>query len=391
MELRELCLECRKKFPSIKEHMERAILQVRHHRDILEQDGRNGEDRDLPEFPSDEVLHALLMGCETFQTRIVSLSFSCLQRLIHRQVLKDATMPVVINLMKEQATHGDESVQLKALQTIMATPSHMTLLNELVVEQLMQLLHMLHSSTNASVHHTACACLRQLAEHLTDRAAAAAADLPREKGSLGGVRAVIQRTTTAVPVVTPSPAPTTLCGPVRMLFLFVQDLCVMADYDISGLHSRYSVDAGERMRTGSREGFWLATIKFPRPLCLELLGTCVGAQPKVFISGPQCFALLRQQICAVLMKNLKGCFDFAIMIRSLHLLQQVLRCPDVAVSLMPEVHAFLHLMLEMATAEKSPWQRATSLEFLKSVCEDPAIWQCCTRRMLQSKAGNRGH
>jgi len=90
------------------------------------------------------------------------------------------------------------------------------------------------------------------------------------------------------------------------------------------------------------------------------------------------------------MKNLKGCFDFAIMIRSLHLLQQVLRCPDVAVSLMPEVHAFLHLMLEMATAEKSPWQRATSLEFLKSVCEDPAILAVLYEKDATIQSGQQG-
>ncbi|CAE8722506.1 unnamed protein product, partial [Polarella glacialis] len=38
---------------------------------------------------------------------------------------------------------------------------------------------------------------------------------------------------------------------------------------------------------------------------------------------------------------------------------------------MPELQVFLHLMLDLTTAERSSWQRATSLEFLKSICEDP--------------------
>lgn len=52
--------------------------------------------------------------------------------------------------------------------------SHIKLLNEAVVEQLMQLLYSLHNASSANVHHTACAGLRQLAEHLADQAAAAA-------------------------------------------------------------------------------------------------------------------------------------------------------------------------------------------------------------------------
>lgn len=371
-ELRELCQECRKKFPIIKEYTERAILKIRHHRDAVESNGRGSGA--LPEFPLDEVLRAILMACETSQLRIVMVSLTCLQRLIHRQVLKDETVAIVINLMKEQATNGDETVQLKVLQTIMATPSHMTLLNELVVEQLMQLLYVLHNSPNASVHHTACAGLRQLAEHLADRAAIHAAEVSRNSSVfLDDIGPVIKRSPAAgLPSVAPSQAPETLVGYLRMFYVFVQDLCVMADYDVSSMSQRYANDAGERMRTGNREGFWLAAVKFPRPLCLELLGACVATHPSIFTSVPECFALLRHNVCATLLKNLRGCFDFAILIRSVHLLQQMFK-PAIASAMLPEMQVFLHLMLDLTTAERSPWQRATSLEFLRSICEDPAV------------------
>lgn len=372
-ELRELCLECRKKFPMIKEYTERAILKIRHHKDLVEQAGAVAGA--LPEFPQQEVLRAILMACETFQNKIVLLSLSCLQRLIHRRVLKDETIAIVINLMKEQASNGDESVQLRVLQTIMATPSDMMLLNEMVVEQLVQLLYVLHNSASPSVHHTSCAGLRQLAEYFADRAASFEVENSAQRTSpseLEQVVPVIQRAPAPIPTVAPAKAPSSLMGPPRMFYIFVQDLCVMADYDTSSLSSRYAVDAGERMRIGSREGFWLSNIKFPRPLCLELLGACVGAHPEVFTNSAACFTLMRHNICAVLLKNLRGCFDFAILIRSIHLLQQILKCPKLAGLLMPEMQVFLHLMLDLTTAERSPWQRATSLEFLKSVCEDPA-------------------
>jgi len=368
-ELRELCLECRKKFPIIKEYTEKAILKIRQHRDLVDQDGRSEED--LPEFPLDEVLRAILMACETFQQKIVLLSLSCLQRLIHRRVLKDDVIAIVINLMKEQATNGEEPVQIKVLQTIMATPSHMTLVSELVLGQLMELLYVLHNSASAAVHHTACAGLGQLVEKMADRAVA---EVKREASAieLEAIHPVIRRhPASSMPTVQPGPAPLALTGPLRMFYVFVQDLCVMADYDATNLSTRYAVDAGERMRTGWREGFWLNTIKFPRPLCLELLGTCVAAHPTIFTGTKECFALLRHNLCATLLKNLRGCFDFAILIRSIHLLQQLMKTPGLATLLMPEMQVFLHLMLDLTSDQRSPWQRATSLEFLKSICEDP--------------------
>lgn len=397
-ELRELCTECRKKLPSIKEYTERAILKIKHHRDVVEKavagaSAGSGTTVTLPEFPLQEVLSSILMACETFQHKIVLISLSCLQRLIHRRVLKEPSIAIVINLMKEQATNAnnDEQVQLKVLQTVMLTPSHITLASELVLEQVLQLLYVLHNSSSPGVHHTACAGLRQLAESLTDRAAHIAAGHGPASGSsaavaaLGGeereqqlrrIGAVVQPAqpgSSALPTLSPTPAPTTLPEPMRLMYNFVQDLCVMADYDHSGLSSRYSADPGERMRTGLREGYWLTTIRFPRPLCLELLGACVAGHPEVFYTVPEFFALLRQSVCPVLLKNLRGCFDFAILIRSTHLLQQLLRSPQLAAMVITELQVFLHLMLDLTTAERSPWQRATSLEFLKSICEDSNI------------------
>lgn len=363
-DLRDLCLECRKKSPIIKDYTERAILKIRHHRDLVEQHG------DIPVFPLDEVLRSILMACENYQNNLVMISLSCLQRLIHRRVLKEETVAIVINLMKEQAINGDEAVQLRVLQTIMLTPSHMTLMNEAVVEQLLQLLYVLHNSTSVSVHHTACAGLRQLAEYLTDRAVAALDG--HDKIDLSSVSPVIQHSQGAMPVVMPTQPSGALPGPLRIMYVFVQDLCVMADYDATSFSSRYSLDAGERMRTGFREGFWLAQIKFPRPLCLELLGTCVAVHPQIFVTVPECFVLLRHCVCAVLLKNLRGCHDFAIMIRSIQLLQQILNCQTLATQLLPELQVFLQLMLDLTQVERSLWQRATSLEFLKSLCEDKA-------------------
>jgi len=67
---------------------------------------------------------------------------------------------------------------------------------------------------------------------------------------------------------------------------------------------------------------------------------------------------------------LRGCFDFAILIRSVHLLQQIFKSAILASNMLPELQVFLHLMLDLTNAERSLWQRATSLEFLRSICED---------------------
>ncbi|CAL1161569.1 unnamed protein product [Cladocopium goreaui] len=131
-DLRELSQECRKKYPLIKEYTDRAILKIRHHKE----DSNGGAPS---HFPLEEILRAILMACETFHNKIVLISLSCLQRLILREVVKDESVAIVVNLMKEQAANGDETVQVKVLQIVMATPSHIKLMNETVVEQLMQL------------------------------------------------------------------------------------------------------------------------------------------------------------------------------------------------------------------------------------------------------------
>lgn len=350
----------------IKEHTERAIHKLKTQRELIE-GGRQVQD-----FPLEEVLRAILMACETYQNKIVLLSLTAIQRLIHRRALKDGSVAIVINLMKEQALSGDESVHIRVLQTLMASPASMTLVNDLVVEQLMQLLFMLHNSQSIIVHHTACACLRQLAEHLADTAFKAASQ-QHGQPDLASVKPLIHRSQRdPLPSVVPAQPPATLQGPLWMLYAFIQDLCVMADYDASSMSTRYVVDANERMRTGSREGFWLQTIKFPRPLCLELLATCVSTHPETFLKHIECFTLLRHNVCTALLKNLRGCFDFAILIRCVHLLQQMFKSPALAESFMSELQVFLHLMMDLTNAERSPWQRAVSLEFLKSLCEDPA-------------------
>lgn len=172
----------------------------------------------------DEVLRAILMACETFQNKIVLLSLNCLRMLILRGVVKDETIAIVINLMKEQATNGDESVQLKVIQTVMATPPRMTLLNEAVVEQLMQLLFVLHNSASPSVHHTAEAGLTALAEKMAERAGAEVRNLePPSAEDFALVRPAIRRSPQSMPMVQPAPAPARLPDPVKMFYSFVQE------------------------------------------------------------------------------------------------------------------------------------------------------------------------
>eukprot|EP00435_Cladocopium_sp_Y103_P042868 s429_g11.t5 len=217
-ELRELSQECRKKYPLIKEllldllsaeYTDRAILKIRHHKE----DSNGGAPS---HFPLEEILRAILMACETFHNKIVLISLSCLQRLILREVVKNESVAIVVNLMKEQAANGDENVQLKVLQIVMATPtlggtpasrddhcrsSHIKLMNETVVEQLMQLLYSLHNSSNANVHHTACAGLRQLAEHLADQAAHAVTEMaPASTAELENIRGATSAGKSEAPV-----------------------------------------------------------------------------------------------------------------------------------------------------------------------------------------------
>ncbi|CAE7833026.1 unnamed protein product [Symbiodinium microadriaticum] len=108
-ELRELSLvltvqlEVLPIFSGSEEYTDRAILKIRHHREDASRNGHgSGSGLGTSDFPLDEVLRAILMACETFHNKIVMISLSCLQRLIHREALKEETVAIVVNLMKEQ-------------------------------------------------------------------------------------------------------------------------------------------------------------------------------------------------------------------------------------------------------------------------------------------------
>eukprot|EP00397_Hematodinium_sp_SG-2012_P000704 GEMP01000705.1.p1 GENE.GEMP01000705.1~~GEMP01000705.1.p1 ORF type:complete len:1512 (+),score=273.28 GEMP01000705.1:87-4622(+) len=362
-ELRTLCQETRRKYPSIKAHAERAIVKVREYcEDTTKQ----------TEFPVDDVLRALMAACDTFQPRLVIISISLVQRLLHHRLIHSGGLAIAINLLKEQVNATtDETVQLRVLQTLLLvlSPEGGPWLNEIVSEQVIQVFFTLHGSPNQGVHHTACAGLRQLAEYITSQA------VQEDDGAMWSLEDV--KPTFAHPVggnlpnVRPAQPDVNLRGPaLRTWFLLIQDLCVMSDLNTSTASNRYQVEASERMRRGSRTGFWLMAVLLPRPLCLELLYACIQSGCEVVLRSRPFFALIKQAVCLVILKNIRGCYDFPVLIRCLRLFQLIFR--RLGTELINEMSILLTVVLDLTGPDKPVWVRCAALDMIKSIAEEPA-------------------
>uniref|UniRef100_A0A0G4FBH3 Protein MON2 homolog n=1 Tax=Chromera velia CCMP2878 TaxID=1169474 RepID=A0A0G4FBH3_9ALVE len=183
-DLRNVCLECRKRHPSVKEMGEKCMMTLTNFRDKL---SKTTEGTRTPPFPIEDVIKCVLMACETQQPKAVILSLNIIQKLINWRLVGSGLVAIVVNLMKETAiglADKDEQVQLKVLQTalLLLTPgADEVVCSDQVLEQVLQLFGILHDAPSPAVHNTAIAGLRQLAGHIMDSVATA---FEREKESL---------------------------------------------------------------------------------------------------------------------------------------------------------------------------------------------------------------
>ena len=77
-DLKNISLETKKRHPAVKESAEEAIVKI-----------RNASSAQTPlAYLSNQILYPLVQGCETKDTKVVTLCLQVIQRLITAQVLK---------------------------------------------------------------------------------------------------------------------------------------------------------------------------------------------------------------------------------------------------------------------------------------------------------------
>ncbi|KAF4691556.1 Endocytosis and vacuole integrity protein [Perkinsus olseni] len=283
-ELRIICLESRKKYSQIKEHSERVIAK------LIASDG---------DVPVEEVLAVIIVASETHNPRLLLPCLGCIQRLIMGQLVNTPKrLTTVVTYLHDRANDTDQTVQVKALQTILLllTPPFAPLLtnSELLMKQLLSACVILLNSESSLVRHTAVACLRQVADFLLDGADKAYHSLSEKRTS---------RT----------------WGPLRLLFLFVHDLCLI------------SLGRASRCK-------WLGELAISRTLALELIESALAVEADVFASLPDFTELAREVVVPTVESTIAVCqYDFKVLIRALRIVYRLCSYPPLCLKLAREI------------------------------------------------------
>lgn len=106
-DLRALSAEARRRYPTVKDGAEHAILKLR----SLSSPSEIAHNEDI--------LRIFLMACEVRTVKLSVIGLSCLQKLISHDAVAPSALKEILATLKDHAEMTDESVQLKTLQTIL--------------------------------------------------------------------------------------------------------------------------------------------------------------------------------------------------------------------------------------------------------------------------------
>ncbi|XP_016414442.1 protein MON2 homolog [Sinocyclocheilus rhinocerous] len=126
-DLRSLSMECKKKFPPVKEAAESGIVKIKtiaaRNTDILAALKEN----------SSEVVQPFLMGCGTKEPKITQLCLAAIQRLMSHEVVSEAAAGNIINMLWQLMENGLE--ELKLLQTVLVLLTTNTIVHDEVLSK----------------------------------------------------------------------------------------------------------------------------------------------------------------------------------------------------------------------------------------------------------------
>ncbi|KAL5196029.1 Protein MON2 [Glycine soja] len=175
-DLRALSAEARRRYPTVKDGAEHAILKLR----TLSSPSEIAH--------NDDILRIFLMACEVRTVKLSVIGLSCLQKLISHDAVSPSALREILSTLKDHAEMADEGVQLKTLQTIsIIFQSRLHPENEDTMSQALGICLRLLENTRSSdsVRNTAAATFRQAVALIFDRVVFAES-LPAGKFVFGG-------------------------------------------------------------------------------------------------------------------------------------------------------------------------------------------------------------
>ncbi|KAJ8556427.1 hypothetical protein K7X08_029818 [Anisodus acutangulus] len=355
-DLRALSAEARRRYPSVKDAAEHAILKLR----SLSSPSEIAHNEDI--------LKIFLMACEVRTVKMSVIGLSSLQKLISHDVVAPSALKQILDTLKHHGEMADESLQLKTLQTILIVfQSRLQPDNEDYTAQALGIiLHLLENNRSSdSVRNTAAATFRQAVALIFDRV------ISTESLSAGkfcsGV--YISRSSSVTSDVNrninhlesleqefssggPSPMRDTLTKSGKFALRLLEDLTALA--------------AG-----GS--AVWLRVSSIQRTFALDILEFILSNYVVLFRALVPYEEVLRRQICSLLMTSLRTDTELEgesgepyfrrLMLRSV---ANIIRL--YSSSLITESEVFLSMLVRVISLDLPLWHRILVLEILRGFC-----------------------
>ncbi|XP_030678174.1 protein MON2 homolog isoform X10 [Nomascus leucogenys] len=260
-DLRALSLECKKKFPPVKEAAESGIIKVK---TIA---ARNTEILAALKENSSEVVQPFLMGCGTKEPKITQLCLAAIQRLMSHEVVSETAAGNIINMLWQLMENSLE--ELKLLQTVLVLLTTNTVVHDEALsksepgncpnihQQAIVLCFRLHFTKDNITNNTAAATVRQVVTVVFERMVA---EDERHRDIIEQP-VLVQGNSNRRSVSTLKP-----CA--KDAYMLFQDLCQLVNADAP---------------------YWLVGMtEMTRTFGLELLESVLNDFPQVFLQVTEC-------------------------------------------------------------------------------------------------------
>ncbi|NXT16186.1 MON2 protein, partial [Prunella fulvescens] len=349
-DLRGLSLECRKKFPPVKEAAESGIIKVKtiaaRNTDILAALKEN----------SSEVVQPFLMGCGTKEPKITQLCLAAIQRLMSHEVVSEAAAGNIINMLWQLMENSLE--ELKLLQTVLVLLTTNTVVHDEALSKAIVLCFRLHFTKDNITNNTAAATVRQVVTVVFERVVA---EDERYKDAVDQPAAV-QGNSNRRSVSTLKP-----CA--KDAYMLFQDLCQLVNADAP---------------------YWLVGMtEMTRTFGLELLESVLNDFPQVFLQHQEFSFLLKERVCPLVIKLFSPNIKFRqgsttssspapVEKPYFPICMRLLRVVSVLIKqfyslLVTECEIFLSLLVKFLDADKPQWLRAVAVESIHRLCVQPQL------------------
>ncbi|XP_057281518.1 protein MON2 homolog isoform X3 [Pezoporus wallicus] len=349
-DLRGLSLECRKKFPPVKEAAESGIIKVK---TIA---ARNSDILAALKENSSEVVQPFLMGCGTKEPKITQLCLAAIQRLMSHEVVSEAAAGNIINMLWQLMENSLE--ELKLLQTVLVLLTTNTVVHDEALSKAIVLCFRLHFTKDNITNNTAAATVRQVVTVVFERVVA---EDERYKDTIDQPVAV-QGNSNRRSVSTLKP-----CA--KDAYMLFQDLCQLVNADAP---------------------YWLVGMtEMTRTFGLELLESVLNDFPQVFLQHQEFSFLLKERVCPLVIKLFSPNIKFRqgsstssspapVEKPYFPICMRLLRVVSVLIKqfyslLVTECEIFLSLLVKFLDADKPQWLRAVAVESIHRLCVQPQL------------------